>query len=284
MQNIVVFFSFFFYLYQKNKMEIVLKKMKVENNQIVDYFLDDENAPIHLNEIIGRNVKIEFLNKIYCLKCGVKTIKSFSQGYCYKCFISIPETEDCVLKPELCQAHNGISRDLKYAEQHCLKPHYVYLALSNHVKVGVTRESQIPIRWIDQGASKAIKLAKTPNRNIAGLIEVALKQHLPDKTNWQKMLKNEIAHNIDLMEEKNRIKNLLSSEFKQYISDENEITEINYPSEKYPSKVKSFSFDNENIIEGILTGIKGQYLIFDNLNVVNIRKHGGYLVDIDFKK
>jgi len=265
-------------------MEIVLKKMQVENNQPVDYYLDDENSPIYINEIIGRNVKIEFLNNIYCLKCGVKTIKSFVQGYCYKCSISIPETENCVFNPQLCEAHNGISRDMEYARKHCLQPHYVYLALSNHVKVGVTRESQVPIRWIDQGATKAIKLAKTPNRNIAGLIEVSLKQHLPDKTNWQKMLKNEINTTTDLLCEKNKVKDLLLPEFKQYISTEDEITCIEYPTKKYPTKIKSVSLDDTKIIEGILTGVKGQYLIFDNQNVINIRKHGGYLVNINFKK
>jgi len=263
-------------------MKIILNKMRTVESSSIDYYLSNNENIIHVNELIDKQIKITYLKEIYCLSCGKKTIKSFAQGYCYPCFISIPETEDCVLKPELCRAHEGIARNMTYAENNCLKEHYVYLALSSHLKVGVTRISQIPTRWIDQGASKAIKLCLTPNRYTAGLIEVELKKFISDKTSWQKMLKNEIDTNTNLLEEKIKISKLLSADFKQYVSEENTIYEFNYPVIKYPEKVKSINLDDNNVVEGKISGIKGQYLLFDDDRVINIRKYGGYFVDIEY--
>lgn len=253
-----------------------------EHKEQIEYFIRNKDFEIKLNEILNKKIKISFLNEIYCILCGKKTPKSFGQGFCYPCFVSVPETEECVFNPELCRAHEGIARDMKYAEENCLKEHYVYLAISSHIKVGVTRKSQIPTRWIDQGASKAMKLCLTPNRFTAGLIEVELKKHLPDKTNWQKMLKNEIDLQTNILFEKQKVIDILPDNFRQYISDENIVYEFNYPVLKYPKKVKSLSLDTNNVIEGILTGIKGQYLIFDDGSVLNIRKFGGYLVYFEF--
>ena len=145
-----------------------------------------------------------FLDEINCISCGPRTNKSFGQGFCYRCFITVPETSECVLRPELCQAHLGISRDMEWSKNHCLTEHYVYLAISSELKVGITRASQIPTRWIDQGASKAIKLASTPNRYLAGKIEVELKKFMSDKTNWQRMLQNKTVENVNLIEEKQK--------------------------------------------------------------------------------
>ncbi len=80
----------------------------------------------------------------------------------------------------------GEGRDVEWEEKHHNQPHIVYLAASDVVKVGVTRETQVPTRWIDQGANEAIKLAETPNRYLAGVLEVALKSEFTDKTNWRK--------------------------------------------------------------------------------------------------
>jgi hypothetical protein len=170
---------------------------------------------------------------------------------------------------------------MEWAENHCLQEHYVYLAISSGVKVGVTRSGQIPTRWIDQGAWQAIKLAKTPNRYTAGLIEVALKEHISDRTNWQRMLKNQLIEGVDLTATKKEMIAHLSSELQNYISEENDITEINYPVNEYPEKVKSLSFDKLEEITGRLWGVKGQYLIFDDGTVLNMRKHTGYMVELE---
>ncbi len=257
-------------------------KMRTELAEKVQYKLPVGDELVLMNELLGKSIRLDFLNEINCLGCGASTQKSFGQGYCYKCFISVPETSECILRPELCEAHLGKSRDMAWSETHCLTDHYVYLAASSGLKVGVTRATQIPTRWIDQGAWKAIKLAMTPNRNLAGQIEVELKNYFSDKTSWQKMLKNELDESIVLEEAKQNAWEYLDPELQEYIIDDDEITEIEYPVLSYPSKVKSLGFDKVETIEGQLTGIKGQYLIFDNLNVINIRKHNGYKIKLSF--
>jgi hypothetical protein len=254
--------------------------MQSQPGDVVQYTLPLGDELINMNELVGKEISLEYKNQINCIKCGRVTKTSFAQGYCYPCFISAPETEECVLKPELCRAHEGIARDMSFAEEHCLIDHYVYLALSSGVKVGVTRYHQVPYRWIDQGAWKAIKLAITPNRYVAGTIEVALKAHFTDKTNWRHMLTNKLATDIDLVQYKDRAIELLHTDFQHYATDDDEIFEINYPVIKYPEKVKSISFEKVPKIEDVLTGIKGQYLLFDSGAVLNVRKHNGYLVDL----
>ncbi len=245
----------------------------------VQYFLPVGADLIPLNKLKGTSIRMEYLDRINCIYCGRETSRSFAQGYCYPCFISLPQTDACILHPEKCQAHLGISRDMEWSEQNCLQDHYVYLALSPGLKVGVTRKSQVPVRWIDQGAWEAVRLAITPNRYIAGTIEVELKNHISDKTNWRHMLTGLRFSEIDLKEEKERIYSLLPGAMKQYRCDENEIYTFHYPVDEYPEKVKSLNLDKDKAVEGILSGIKGQYLIFRGGKVINIRKHGGYLVD-----
>lgn len=256
--------------------------METEPGVPVSYHLRSPEKKIVVNELIGKEIKLAYQNQINCIRCGALTKTSFAQGYCYPCFISAPETEDCVLRPELCQAHLGIARDMEFAEGHCLIDHFVYLALSGGLKVGVTRNTQKPFRWIDQGAEKAIIVAKTPNRFLAGSIEVALKRHFQDKTNWRKMLGAESFGNFDLQEEKHKALAVLHPDFAQYAYKDDEITIIQYPVSEYPLKIKSLSFDKVPVIQDVLTGIKGQYLLFKSGDVINIRKHGGYKVELSY--
>lgn len=252
-----------------------LTKMKTEFGSPIQYWLPMGDLEVDLNELIGQRVKLEFLNEIFCECCGKRTPKSFAQGFCYLCMMTAPEASECILRPELCQAHLGIARDMEWAKGHCLQDHYVYLALSSDVKVGITRSTQIPTRWIDQGASAAIKLAKVPNRYTAGALEVELKEFFTDKTSWQAMLKNTVA-DLDLRTEKRRAKDSVSAGMLQYFLDDNEITYLEYPALDFPKKVTSLSFDKQAEVDGYLTAIKGQYLIFDHQRVFNVRKHTGY--------
>ncbi len=258
-----------------------LLKMETKLANPVEYELPIGDELVYMNNLIGKYIAFKWLKEIYCVACGRKTNKSFSQGFCYPCFLNAPETSECIFRPELCQAQDGIARDMDWAEHHCLQNHFVYLAISSGVKVGVTRSGQIPARWVDQGAWQAIKLAQTPNRYTAGLIEVALKAYISDRTNWQRMLKNQLIEGVDLKEKKKEMIAHLSPELQDYESGENEITEINYPVNEYPEKVKSLSFDKLEEIYGRLWGIKGQYLIFDDGTVLNVRKHTGYLVELE---
>ena len=258
-----------------------LLKMQVELKNPIEYELPVGDELVYMNALIGKYISFKWDKKIFCISCGKLIKKSFAQGFCYPCFISAPETSECILRPELCQAQEGVARDMEWAENHCLQDHFVYLAISSGVKVGVTRAHQIPTRWIDQGAWQAIKLAKTPNRYLSGLIELSLKTHISDRTQWQRMLKNDLIENVDLLEKKREMVSLLSNELQAYESNENNIIEINYPVNEYPTKVKSLGFDKNDEISGRLWGIKGQYLMFDDGSVLNIRKHNGYNVTIE---
>ena len=255
-------------------------KMRTEYDTPVNYFLPVGNAELAMNSLIGKEISMNFTGQINCISCGKQTKTSFGQGFCYNCLQTAPEASESVIRPELSKAHLGIARNMEWAVKHDLIDHHVYLAASGDVKVGVTRYHQVPTRWIDQGASAAIKLATTPNRHIAGIIEVFLKKYFTDKTDWRAMLKNEIAVNFNLPEEKQKVYQLLPSELKKYFESDNKVIEIEYPVISFPKNIKSIGFDKTPKIEGILTGIKGQYLIFQDDSVLNIRKHNGYFLQI----
>ena len=258
-----------------------LQKMRSNiANDVVEYKLVLNNEVVDMNDLVGKAVELEFQNQINCISCGKLTSKSFAQGFCYNCFQTAPEAEECMLHPEKCRAHLGEARDPEFAEKHCLIPHYVYLAVASGVKVGITRNTQIPTRWIDQGASKAVIIAEVPNRHIAGVLEVFLKDYFADKTNWRSMLKNDVANSIDILTEKKKAIELLPAELKKYAVKEDEVLELNYPVIAFPLKPKSLSFDKETKVSGVLNGIKGQYLLLDEDRVLNIRKHNGYLVSL----
>ncbi len=255
-------------------------KMKTELGEPIQYQLPIGDQLVPMNELIGQHIHFKFDGQINCISCGKKTKTSFGQGFCYACFQTVPEADESVVRPELSKAQYGLARDLEWAEQHDLIDHYVYFAVSSELKIGVTRHHQVPTRWIDQGASRAIRLAKTPNRHIAGIIEVLLKKHFTDKTNWRAMLTNKVDNSIDLVTEKQKALQLMPLELQQYFSDENEVLDLHYPVTEYPTKVSSVSFDKKPVIEGTLKGIKGQYLLLDKNQVLNMRKHNGYFLTL----
>ena len=259
-----------------------IRKMSVSiENETIHYFFNSSNR-IYLNDLIGKNISLTWNGSIICQSCFVNIKKTFGEGFCYKCFTTAPEATECTIRPELCRAHLGEGRNVEWEQNNHNQPHIVYLAASDKVKVGVTRKNQVPTRWIDQGASKAIFLAETPNRFEAGVLEVALKEYFSDKTNWQRMLKNEIDESIDLVDEKWTLFESFPEDLKVYFSENDQVTLLNYPVLNYPSKIQSLSFDKTAIIEGLLVGIKGQYLIFEGGRVINIRKHTGYSIEIEY--
>jgi hypothetical protein len=255
-----------------------LRKMQVEQGSPIKYYLHLEERFL-VNDLIGKKITLNWSGIIQCIDCQKVTKNSFGQGFCYKCFTQSAQSSECIIRPELCRAHLGEGRDPEWEEANHNQPHTVYLAQSDIVKVGVTRNTQIPTRWIDQGASAAIRLAETPNRYLAGVLEVALKDHFSDKTNWQKMLKNEIDDTIDLAAEKWELEELLPSDLTHYFTDDEEIENFEYPVLFYPSKIKSIALEKVNNFTGKLIGIKGQYLIFENDLVINLRKYTGYIVE-----
>jgi len=260
--------------------EGTINKLFSHLNNPIQYFTEFNGEFIEMNQLLGKKIAINHTG-YECFNCKKnKKIRSF--GFCFDCFLKVPQAGDYILRPELSKAHLNIQdRDLDYEKKVQLQPHIVYLANSSSLKVGVTRESQIPTRWIDQGANFAIPFARTENRYLAGIIEVELKKYLSDKTNWRKMLSGK-ADFIDLIAEKESLKNILPDDLKEYYLENNEVLEINYPVLKYPIKFNSISLQKTHEFEGILNGIKGQYLIFEDL-VFNWRSHEGYRIDLEIR-
>lgn len=265
-----------------------LSKMRTELGDDVQYFLPVGDHEVHLNPLIGKPISLVYQGAINCTHCGRKTNKSFNQGYCYPCFKSLPQCDQCIVKPELCHFHEGTCRDSTWGEQFCFQDHYVYLANSSGVKVGITRGTQIPTRWIDQGAVQALPILRVSTRLQSGQVERLLGEHVADKTNWRKMLKNEVE-DLDLSEKREQLFSecaegiaALESEYGiqaiQKLPDAEQV-EINYPVLNYPQKISSLSFDKTDEVSGVLQGIKGQYLILDT-GVINIRKFTAYQVAV----
>lgn len=251
------------------------------NYRMILYDNLEAGEEVEMNQLVGQEITIKFEDQINCVVTGKKINKTFGDGMSWDAFRKSPMAVESIIRPELSQAHLGIGlRDLEWEIEHHVKPHISYLSLTSGIKVGVTRSTQVPTRWIDQGAVEAIILAETPYRQAAGLIEVALKGHMADKTNWRNMLKNVFTNTSDLLEMKARAIELIPEDLRSFISDNNEITKINFPVLKYPEKVKSLKLDKAPLITKKLLGIKGQYLLLEDDHVINIRSHSGYKISL----
>lgn len=256
----------------------VLKKMQTEIGSPIQYYLLFESDFLNVNQILNRSLKIEFI-KYQCLNCG-NDRPIYRQGFCKTCFFEIPSAGDWIMRPELSTAHlDKEDRNLDYEKKVQLQPHIVYLANSSNIKVGVTRKKQIPTRWIDQGAHEAIEIVEVPNRYLAGITEVALKEHVGDKTNWRTMLTNTVKDE-DLQEWREKLKQYIPEEALPYFLDNTNETHLHFPVLRYPEKVKSLNLDKTPAFEGTLKGIKGQYLLFEDNTVFNIRGSEGYYVGL----
>ncbi|TNJ41886.1 DUF2797 domain-containing protein [Tamlana fucoidanivorans] len=256
----------------------VLTKMRTEFLSPIQYYLVFENDFLNINQLLNRTIDIQFV-KYQCLNCG-QDKPIYRQGFDKQCFYEVPQAADWIMRPELSTAHLGKEdRDLEYEKAMQLQPHIVYLANSSNVKVGVTRKSQVPTRWIDQGAHEAIEIVEVPNRYLAGITEVALKDYVSDKTNWRKMLKNDIEDE-NLVEWRERLAAYIPEETKAYYIESNKETNLDFPVEQYPEKPKSLNIIKSQRYSGKLVGVKGQYLIFEDNTVFNIRANEGLVVDI----
>lgn len=258
--------------------EGVLKKMQTEIGRPIHYYMLFESDFLNVNQVLDKHIKIDFL-KFQCLNCG-NDRPIYRQGFCKTCFFEIPSAGDWIMRPELSTAHlDQEDRDLAYEKKVQLQPHIVYLANSSNVKVGVTRKGQIPTRWIDQGAHEAIEIVEVPNRYLAGITEVALKEHVADKTNWRTMLTNTVVDE-DLQEWREKLKQYIPAEALPYYLEHATETHLEFPVLHYPQKVKSLNLDKTPSFEGRLKGIKGQYLIFEDATVFNVRGSEGYYVGL----
>jgi len=264
-------------------------KMFTELGDVVQYTLPIGQKKIAMNPLIGKPISLTYTGIINCVNCGKKTNKSYSQGHCFKCMKTLASCDMCIMKPETCHYEQGTCREPDWGLAHCMKPHFVYLANSSGLKVGITRETQIPTRWMDQGAVEALPIAKVQTRLQVGLMEVAFKDHINDKTNWRKMLQNDLVE-VDIQAKRDELFEVCKKEITDLqdkfgesnitLVEDAALVKIQYPVLEYPEKVKSFNFDKTPEVSGLLKGIKGQYLILDS-GVLNLRKFTGYELTID---
>ncbi|MBT5095951.1 MAG: DUF2797 domain-containing protein, partial [Halobacteriovoraceae bacterium] len=250
-----------------------LRKMTVTAASPVEYRMGGENGPL-LNQYLGKKLSLHFEGKINCIECAVALKKSYQGGYCFPCTQKLAECDLCILKPELCHYAKGTCRQPKWGEEHCMIPHFVYLSKTSGVKVGITRHTQIPTRWIDQGATEAVPIFKVSTRLQSGLFEVLLGEQIADKTNWRKMLKNANTDE-NLIEWRDQLKQYIPVEAQAYFIANNKETKLNFPVIKYPEKPKSLNLKKTLHYTGKLVGIKGQYLIFEDETVFNVRANEG---------
>jgi len=266
-----------------------LRKMHSTLASPVEYRLPLDEHLEPLNPYIGQAITLRATGQIHCIACGRKTNKSYSQGHCYPCSQSLAACDLCIMKPETCHYDEGTCREPEWGDEHCMQPHYVYLANSSGIKVGITRHNQVPTRWIDQGASQALAILKASHRHLSGLVEVALKKHVSDRTDWRRMLKA-VPEPVDLEGKRDELLTATAPELaalrEQYGAeaiieiDASTSASIDYPVNEYPTKVSSLNFDKTPEISATLMGIKGQYLIFDK-GVINIRKFSGYEIELE---
>ena len=265
-----------------------LRKMQSRLSDPVDYKVPLGDSVVPLNQYLEKPIRLQYSGTIACVYCGRKTSKSFNQGYCYPCFQKLAQCDSCIIHPQNCHFDQGSCREPAWGEKYCMQDHIIYLANSSGLKVGITRATQVPTRWVDQGATQALAIMRVRSRLQSGTLEVMFKQHVADKTNWREMLKGE-ATTLDMQQESVRLLKECEADIKELedrfgffaisILNGVEPVSITYPVVQYPEKITSFNFDKEPKIEGTLLGIKGQYLIFDN-GVINLRRFSGYDIQL----
>lgn len=266
-----------------------LRKMKARLENPVRYAMSLGDNAIDLNPFLDKPIQLLYTGTINCVNCGRKTAKSFNQGYCFPCFQKLAECDSCIIHPEKCHFDQGTCRDPAWGERYCMQDHIIYLANSSGLKVGITRAIQVPTRWIDQGATQALAIMRVRSRLQSGTLEVMFKQHVADKTNWRDMLKGD-ATELNLHEEAESLLAKCQDEIKELaerfgffaitVLNGIEPVTINYPVVSYPEKITSLNFDKTPAVEGVLLGIKGQYLIFDS-GVINMRRYAGYEIQLN---
>jgi len=245
------------------------------------YDIIEPAVQVPMNDLVGREVQIRFDGQINCVETGQVIKKTYGEGMSYKAWSDSPWATESIIRPELSRIHEGIAlRDEEWEREHHLVPHYTYLSLTSDIKVGVTRVKNIPSRWIDQGAIQAVAIAETPYRQAAGLLEVELKKYLTDKTNWRQMLLGHQTNTMSILEKRAEILELIPEEFEEYVLWDASVMHIEFPVLSYPVKVNSLNLDKFPVIEKKLAGIKGQYLIFSDNTVINLRSHAAYRVII----
>ena len=257
-----------------------LAKMRVTPGAPVAYALALGDAAVDVNALVGAHLSVDFTGRRFCRTCGAAVDRLFGEGFCYRDFLTDPNASPCIVRPELCEAHLGGGRDPAWEARYHLRPHAVYLAHSGGVKVGVTGADHTMFRWIDQGAAAGLRVAETPYRRLAGEIEVALKGRFSDRTPWRKMLTDAPCDPEALVAARREALAALPEPLAAWGLPDEPMTRLVYPVSRYPAKVASVDLARDGGVTGRLAGARGQYLLFEDGAVFNVRKHAGHEVTL----
>lgn len=261
------------------KMLVGLSSEGSENR--LEYALRLGMEILPLAELIGGPFTLRFTGARTCISCGTRVKKFYGQGLCYPCFRDAPEASPCIIRPELCRAHLGEGRDRQWEEDHHSQEHIVYLAFTSGVKVGVTSSTQVPVRWIDQGAELAVPIARVPYRQLAGAIECDLKRLFSDRTDWRAMLMMREAGADPLLLAREQALAEVDPALRGHMLPDEELLRLTYPLPPLPPKLVNVQLEKLDEIDGRLLGVKGQYLVWADGRVLNARNHSGYHVEVE---
>lgn len=269
-----------------------LRKMRIEEGEPLRYFLalnEQEVAKaaaaepadeIELSALLGASLELTHTGALRCQACGNNTRKSYAQGHCYPCFKRLARCDLCVMAPHRCHYAKGTCREPEWGDSFCMQPHLVYLANSSGLKVGITRDGQQLGRWQDQGALQGRLLARAKTRQAAGELEVQLAKTFGDRSQWRALVSGD-ADPVDLAAAAAQARELVPDPGAgvDYIEPDDSAAathSFQYPVQQWPELTR-LNFKKTDQVRGVLTGIKGQYLLFDS-GVFNVREHTGYEV------
>ncbi|HCO10506.1 MAG TPA: DUF2797 domain-containing protein, partial [Gammaproteobacteria bacterium] len=109
----------------------IIRKMSARLEDTVAYSLRLGDHLVPANELVEKQVRLEFTGAIFCVNCGRKSSKSFNQGFCFPCFQKLAACDSCIIHPERCHFDQGTCREPAWGEQFCMQDHIVYLANSS---------------------------------------------------------------------------------------------------------------------------------------------------------
>src|SRR5687768_12405664 len=247
-----------------------VKKLEARFDSPVSYLLPLGAEMVALNPLLDQQIALRYTGKITCINCGRNSKTSFNQGYCYPCFQKLAECDTCIMSPERCHYEAGTCREPVFGDHFCMQDHIVYFANSSGLKVGITRSSQLPTRWLDQGATQGLAVLRLRSRQQAGFCEAMFREHVTDRTNWRSMLSGS-QEEVDLLAERDRLLAVCAPQLQELqkrfgvhavsVLTGVEPVSINYPVLRYPDKIAALELDKDKAIDATLLGIKGQYLI-----------------------
>lgn len=247
----------------------------------------------------GQRLSFRHTGRFECVACG-RDAKKLFDGFCFPCLKGKAQADACVMSPHLCHFGQGTCREPDWGLSFCYQPHYVYLSYTDKFKVGITRESQVPARWIDQGATAATLVARVASRHQAGVLEKILTEVVSDRSHWSNMLKagNARPSAEDVQAKHAEVRAFLSTHPMvasgghlvpfpgeasprpiEFLAPRVVYLEFPLP-DVMPAKIVSSNLDKSPTVEGEVLGAKGQYVFFADA-VFNVRRHEGYVADVD---